>query len=210
MGPQKQQNKAPQRLGLLLDGFLILFSCRVRLPHEAIKSKLASKQIVDVIEEDLCYFQNLTALDLADNKVRMEQLRNLKYLQELNLQFNQISQIPPLGEKDFSGLENLNLSYNKLNFESIRSLYSCKNLKQLDLAANNLEQLPDDMFHFENLEDLNLSSNFFSSVPSVGSPVIVFKTIGSLRRLKRLNLSRNKFFKFHSEMLDQRNDFQQL
>ena len=210
MGPQKQQNKAPQRLGLLLDGFLILFSCRVRLPHEAIKSKLASKQIVDVIEEDLCYFQNLTALDLADNKVRMEQLRNLKYLQELNLQFNQISQIPPLGEKDFSGLENLNLSYNKLNFESIRSLYSCKNLKQLDLAANNLEQLPDDMFHFENLEDLNLSSNFFSSVPSVGSPVIVFKTIGSLRRLKRLNLSRNKFFKFHSEMLDQHNDFQQL
>lgn len=62
----------PQRLGLLLDGFLILFSCRVRLPHEAIKSKLSSKQIVDVIEEDLCYFQNLTTLDLADNKVRME------------------------------------------------------------------------------------------------------------------------------------------
>ena len=53
---QRQINKIPQRLGLLLDGFLILFSCRVRLPHEAIKSKLASKQIVDVIEEDLCYF----------------------------------------------------------------------------------------------------------------------------------------------------------
>ena len=35
--------KVPQRLGLLLDGFLILFSCRVRLPHEAIKSKLSSK-----------------------------------------------------------------------------------------------------------------------------------------------------------------------
>lgn len=76
----KAINKVPQRLGLLLDGFLILFSCRVRLPHEAIKSKLASKQIVDVIEEDLCYFQNLTTLDLADNKVRLEQLRNLKYL----------------------------------------------------------------------------------------------------------------------------------
>ena len=48
--------KPPQKLGLLLDGFLILYSCRVRLPHEAIKSKLNSKQIVDVIEEDLCYF----------------------------------------------------------------------------------------------------------------------------------------------------------
>jgi len=132
----------------------------------------------------------------------MEQLRNLKNLQELNLQFNSITQIPPLRDIDFVGLEVLNLSYNKLNFESIRSLYICRNLKQLDLAANNLEQLPDDLFHFENLEDLNLSSNFFSSVPSVGSPVIVFKTLGGLRRLKRLNLSRNKFFKFHSEMLD--------
>ena len=40
---QRSINKIPQRLGLLLDGFLILFSCRVRLPHEAIKSKLASK-----------------------------------------------------------------------------------------------------------------------------------------------------------------------
>jgi len=97
-----------------------------------------------------------------------------------------------------------------LNSESIRHLYACKNLKQLDLAANNLEQIPDDMFHFENLEDLNLSSNFFSSFPSMGSPFVVFKTLGGVRRLKRLNLSRNKFFKFHSEMLDQRNDFQQL
>lgn len=42
--------------GKLLDGFLILYSCRVKLPHEAIKSKLASQKIVEVIEEDLCYF----------------------------------------------------------------------------------------------------------------------------------------------------------
>jgi len=89
----------------------------------------------------------LTTLDLADNKVRLEQLRNLKYLQDLNLQFNSITQIPPLGEKDFNSLEVLNLSYNKLGFESIRNLFTCRNLKSLDLAANNLEQLPDDMFH---------------------------------------------------------------
>ena len=55
-----------------------------------------------------------------------------------------------------------------------------------------------------------MASNFFSFVPQVGSPSIIFKTLGSIKRLKRLNLSRNKFFKFHSEMLDQRNDFLQL
>lgn len=61
-----------EKLGRLLDGFLILFSCRVKLPHEAITSKLASQTIVDVIEEDLCYFQNLSSLDLSDNRVRLE------------------------------------------------------------------------------------------------------------------------------------------
>ena len=40
---------------------------------------------------------------------------------------------------DYNNLENLNLSYNKLNPESIRNLYALKNLKVLDLAANNLE-----------------------------------------------------------------------
>ena len=31
-----------RKSGRLLDGFLILYSCRVKLPHEAIKSKLDS------------------------------------------------------------------------------------------------------------------------------------------------------------------------
>ena len=107
-----------------------------------------------------------------------------------------------MGEKDFNSLEVLNLSYNKLTYESIRHLYTCSQLKSLDLAANNLEQLPDDMFNLANLEELNLSSNYFSSFPTVGSPVMFFKTLGSIKRLKRLNLARNKFFKFHSEVLD--------
>ena len=99
-------------MGKLLDGFLILYSCRVKLPHEAIKSKLASQKIVEVIEEDLCYFQNLNAIDLSDNKVRLEQLRNLKSLFDINLQYNNIQSIPPLVKDDFPKLEVLNLSYN--------------------------------------------------------------------------------------------------
>jgi len=35
-------NQIQDKVGKLLDGFLILYSCRVKLPHEAIKSKLAS------------------------------------------------------------------------------------------------------------------------------------------------------------------------
>lgn len=107
-----------------------------------------------------------------------------------------------LSEKDFNHLEHLNLSYNKLSADSIRNLYVCKKLKQLDLAANNFETLPEDMWQLSQLQDLNLSSNAFSSVPQVGSPPVLFKTLGQIKRLKRLNLSRNRFGKFHSEMLD--------
>jgi Leucine-rich repeat (LRR) protein len=106
------QQALQEPMGKLLDGFLILYSCRVKLPHEAIKSKLASQKIVEVIEEDLCYFQNLNAIDLSDNKVRLEQLRNLKSLVDINLQYNNIQTIPPLVKDDFPKLEVLNLSYN--------------------------------------------------------------------------------------------------
>jgi len=83
--PTEESLQTAEPIGKLLDGFLILYSCRVKLPHEAIKSKLASQRIVEVIEEDLCYFQNLNAIDLSDNKVRVEQLKNLKSLVDVNL-----------------------------------------------------------------------------------------------------------------------------
>ena len=122
-----------RKSGKLLDGFLILYSCRVKLPHEAIKSKLDSQNIMEVIEEDLCYFQNLSSIDLSDNQVRLEQLRNLKSLNEINLQYNYIRTVPTLGPEDFERLETLNLSYNSLTPASIRSLYTLKKLRTLDL-----------------------------------------------------------------------------
>ena len=69
--------KMPARV---LDGFLLLYSCRVKLPHEAIRSKLAGMNINDVTEEDLEFFKNLTYLDISDNRVQMHQLMNLHAL----------------------------------------------------------------------------------------------------------------------------------
>ena len=129
-----QNSLEPSRKnGKLLDGFLILYSCRVKLPHEAIKSKLDSQNIMEVIEEDLCYFQNLSYIDLSDNHVKLEQLRNLKSLTDINLQYNYIRVIPALSNDDFERVETLNLSFNSLTPASIRSLYTLKKLKCLDL-----------------------------------------------------------------------------
>jgi|TARA_B110000285_G_scaffold149117_1_gene166452 hypothetical protein len=53
----------------MLDGFFLLYSCRVKIPNQAIKSKLSGQNIIDVKEEDLVYFTNLTHLDISDNSV---------------------------------------------------------------------------------------------------------------------------------------------
>ena len=165
---------------------------------------------MEVIEEDLCYFQNLNSIDLSDNRVRLEQLRNLKSLSDINLQYNYIRIIPQLGAEDFEKLENLNLSYNSITPASIRSLYSCKRLKSLDLSGNNLVTLPEDIGKFDALEELNLSGNQFSSSSSLVNPALLFKALGQIPKLKRLNISRNKFSAFHSDMLNKETDFVQL
>jgi len=48
-----------------------MFSCRVKNPNQAIRSKLANEQINEVREEDLMYFPNLTHLDISDNNVKL-------------------------------------------------------------------------------------------------------------------------------------------
>ena len=58
--------------GKLLDGFLIIETCHVDLPHEVVRVQLSGQNIEDVAEEDLKYFNNLAFLNLSDNKIRLE------------------------------------------------------------------------------------------------------------------------------------------
>ena len=88
---QQVQVRENKRIHKILDGFLLLYSCRAKIPHEAIRSKLSGENIVDVREEDLIYFkQSLKYLDVSDNNLRMEQLLNLQALEELDMQYNNI------------------------------------------------------------------------------------------------------------------------
>ena len=59
----------------------------------------------------------------------------------------------------------------------------------------------------EGLEDFNLSSNQFASNSSLVNPQLLFKAMGQIKKLKRLNLSRNKFVMFHAELLKRDVDF---
>ncbi len=66
------------------------------------------------------------------------------------------------------------------------------------------------MYEFSALEDLNLSSNLFSSSSTIVNAAILFKSLGQIPRLKKLDISRNKFACLHSEYLDKHEDFQLL
>lgn len=115
----------------------------------------------------------------------------------MNLQYNNIQSIPPLNKEDFPKLEILNLSYNSVTPASIRNLYNFTKLKVLDLQGNNLMTLPDDIRELKILEELNLSSNLLSSSSTLVNAAVIFKALGQLPKLKKLNLSRNKFIGFH-------------
>lgn len=66
--------------------------------------------------EDLTYFKNLISIDLSDNQVQLEWLRNLEKIQEIDLQYNCIEKLPTSAQLTgtFQELKYLHMSYNKI------------------------------------------------------------------------------------------------
>lgn len=186
----------------ILDGFLLLDVCKVEMPNEAICARLSGEGIADVVEDDLKYFTSLCTLDLSDNAIAMEKLKNLESLTELNLMCNKIANIPMLPFPSFRCLENLNLSYNKIHALSILNLTSLNRLEVLDLSSNDLCTLPEDLSDFKTLKELYLGCNAFSTDSVLFSASLLFKSLASIPHLQKVDLSRNKLRGIHSDALD--------
>ncbi|CDW85027.1 leucine rich repeat family protein [Stylonychia lemnae] len=207
---QVQHRGEAKRKTKILDGFLLLYSCRVKLPHEAIRSKLSGENIVDVREEDLVYFkQNLKYLDVSDNNINIDQLINLQNLEELDLQYNNLDNIQ-LQEGVFPQLAILHLSYNKIPPSHLQQLQYLPKLRVLNIASNDFCTLPSDLSFLKCLEEINLSSNNFSTDSLLVNPNKLFAAMATIPSLKKLNLSRNKFKAFHSEDLSPDNLHQEV
>lgn len=71
----------------------------------------------------------------------------------------------------------------------------------MDLSSNSLSHLPDNLSFLRSLEVLILSHNLFSSSTSIFNPNKLFVAFSSIPRLKRLDLSHNKFATIHIEEL---------
>jgi serine/threonine protein kinase/GTPase SAR1 family protein len=96
-----------------------------------------------------------------------------------------------------NNLEKLSLSGKDVDMSALVELYAShnsiktidpgiahlRNLRLLDLSANDLDRLPVEVFNLHNLEFLDVGSNKIGSIPS---------DIGQLTKLKRLHLDNNR------------------
>lgn len=83
-----------------------------------------------------------------------------------------------------TGLDELNLSNNKIDGSLQAEIRNLQNLKVLNLSNNNFTGVPAEIGQLKNLEILDLSNNFITGLPY---------ELGNLSKLKSLNLSGNNY-----------------
>ena len=103
-------------------------------------------------------------------------------------------------------MHTLHLSYNRMPPGRLPTLGYLKNLQVLNIGSNDLCTLPSDLSFFHSLQELNLSSNNFTSESTLVNPNALMRAISTIPNLRKLNLSRNKFVEFHSLELPENNE----
>ncbi|XP_026319023.1 toll-like receptor 7 [Hyposmocoma kahamanoa] len=156
----------------------------------------------------------LRSLDLSNNEIKSltdeSEITGLRRLQELRLQYNNITDISGETFNGLISLRILNISYNNLQSIPEGTFANLKELREIYLNNNLLYELARGVFHrLEQLLVLDLSNNQLSSAHIDGGTFI------GLIRLVILNLSNNaltridgKTFKdlFFLQILDLRNN----
>jgi hypothetical protein len=80
----------------------------------------------------------------------------------------------------------------------------------LDLTGNGLQQLPADLHKFLNLEELILTDNNLGIKSKETGCSTLLKSLGQIKHLKRLNLSRNRIIRLNADLLKLAQDFVEL
>lgn len=188
----------------VLDANLLMEAAKANDPLEVIRVNLSGERIGEVDTYYLKLFCNLAHLDLSDNAVKIDLLTGFESLADLNLMCNKIIQLPELPEYVFRCLEILNLSFNHIPSHDLIKLASMTNLYTLDLSANELCTLPENLSGFKQLRDLKLANNLFSTDSVMFSASELFASLASIPHLKKLDISRNKLRGIHSDLLNDR------
>lgn len=166
----------------ILDGFALLEASNLGFPEDSRRITIPSLGYSSVIYEDLLFFINLIYLDISDNYFSFHSFECLNKLKELRIVCNEIINIDEIN--GYPSLQILDLSYNKLTQDSIISLTTLTNLKELDLSGNNLLTLPTQLSLFVNLERLILEHNKLSDNE-------IFYSLSLIPNLRELDLAFN-------------------
>ncbi|EMP27771.1 X-ray radiation resistance-associated protein 1 [Chelonia mydas] len=167
----------------------------LRAGHVAPRHHPDSKSLAVLVlakEDDFEQFDSVAYINATENLLTLEAFRKFSGLRELELSLNGLRNLK-ISAGDFLHLEILDLSYNNLSPEDVRTLGVLSQLKVLHLTANGLRSLPSDLvvsendsprLRFPSLEVLLLDDNDLSH-PSI------FVSLANLRSLKQLNLDKN-------------------
>jgi len=125
-----------------------------RIIQEAIKNN-ATLLILDSVSDN----EKLTSADLAELLPEILKLKNLQYL---HLSGNNIIDIKVILE--LKDLQELIIDYNQLS-EIPKEISKLKNLRELNLISNKISKIPKEIGELKNLEELALNHNKISVLP---------------------------------------------
>jgi len=172
-----------------LDGFMLIQCAGVRDPQDAQEASVCGRGLTSVNKVDLSYFSEIVAMDADENQLTFESLAILPLL-ELRMRCNNLVNLQ-FEMPGYTCLKVLDVSFNKIDPDSLVELSKAPNLVQLSLASNQLTWLPEGLERLHSLQVLDLESNFLNTKSSIARLALI-------PRLQTLNLSANGLQKWYA------------
>ncbi|XP_057704409.1 leucine-rich repeat-containing protein 18 [Corythoichthys intestinalis] len=156
----------------------------IRMKPDGWRRLTLSNMGITIFPQCIFKLTNMDELDLSRNQIQKipDNIGKLSSLRWLDLHSNNLESVPESIGK-LVGLTHLNLCNNRLTSSGLPStLASLTNLTSLNLGLNKLESLLPTMVPRDNLKELGLFDNLFTSLPDF---------VISLCDLTRVNVKRN-------------------
>lgn len=190
-----------------LNGFFLLRHSHAEDPTEVFSVNIDGQGFTDTCPEDFVLFDKVQCISASENRLHLEEFTTFTQLQELELPLNGMKNLK-VKYGDFPYLQHLDLSFNNLSGNCLKSLGLMPNLLTLNLSGNSITELPVDFakcfklpnnlqyLRFPRLRILRLSYN------KLWHPE-TFISLGTLPQLEHLDLRNN--FLYHVPQLFNQN-----